>query len=80
MRSSLSFSTQPWALARKPAGNAADEFSEYYRLKDFDVIQPITKAQVLAPDFLDFVLVEFEKTYPLTELLNRCVAFANENY
>ena len=25
-------------------------------------------------------ILEFEKTYPLTELLNRCVAFANENY
>jgi len=69
------------ALKRVPQGwNAEDEFSEYYKLKDFDVIQPITKAQVLAPDFPDFVLAEFKKTYPLTELLNRCVAFANENY
>ena len=69
------------ALKRVPQGwNPKDEFSEYYKLKDFDVIQPITKAQVLAPDFLEFVVAEFEKTYPLTELLNRCVAFANENY
>lgn len=68
------------ALKKTPKGfNADDAFADYYRLKDYTVIQTVTKEQVVAPDFLDFALQEFRKTYSLNEILNRCVAYANEN-
>ena len=69
------------ALKRIPQGwSGTDEFSEYYKLRDFDVVQAISKEQILDAHFLDFVLAEFEKTYPLTVILNRCVSYANDNF
>ncbi len=69
------------ALKRTPQGwNGTDEFAEYYKLRDFDVVQSITKEQIFDNHFLDFVLAEFKKTYSLIEILNRCVTFANDNY
>lgn len=69
------------ALKRTPQGwNSADAFSEYYKLRDFDVVQIISKEQIFDAHFLDFVLSEFEKTYQLNVILNRCVSFANENF
>ncbi|MCQ2959327.1 MAG: DUF2461 domain-containing protein [Bacteroidales bacterium] len=69
------------ALKRIPQGwNSADKYSEYYKLKDFNVIQKITKEQILSPDFLEFVLQEFKKTHELNVILNRCVSYAKENY
>lgn len=69
------------ALKRTPQGwNSVDAFSEYYKLRDFDVVQIISKEQIFDAHFLDFVLSEFEKTYQLNVILNRCVSFANENF
>lgn len=69
------------ALKKVPNGwNKGDEYSDYYRLKDFDVVQLITKEQITSSDFLDFVLNEFKKTVELNELLNKCVLYAKENF
>lgn len=69
------------ALKKIPQGwNKADEFSDYYRLKDFDVVQIVSKEQLLDPIFLDYALEEFKKTYSFNVILNRCVEFAKENY
>lgn len=67
------------ALKRIPVGyNAEDEYSEYYKLRDFDVVQSLSKEQVLSDDFLDFVLKECKKTVTFNQLLNQCVAYAKE--
>mgnify|MGYP003562064053 FL=1 len=69
------------ALKKIPQGyNAEDEFSQYYRLKDYIVTQELTKEQVVSPDFLNFVLKEFEKTYTFNVILNDCVSYAKENF
>ncbi len=67
------------ALTRIPKGwNAEDEFSEYYKLRDFDIVQTICKEQMLSKDFLPFVLSEFKKTLKFNTLLNKSVQYARE--
>lgn len=69
------------ALKKIPQGyNAEDEFSQYYRLKDYIVTQGLSKEQVVSSDFLNFVLKEFEKTYTFNVILNNCVSYAKENF
>ncbi len=68
------------ALKRIPNGwNAEDAFSEYYKLKDYNLVQPLTKQQILSNDFLEFALQECKKTTPFNQLLNRCVSYGREN-
>ena len=67
------------ALTRIPKGwNAEDEFSEYYKLRDFDVMQLVCKEQILGKDFLPFVLSEFKKTLNFNTILNKSVQYARE--
>ncbi len=67
------------ALTRIPKGwNAEDEFSEYYKLRDFDVVQLVCKEQILGKDFLPFVLSEFKKTLNFNTILNKSVQYARE--
>lgn len=69
------------ALKKVPNGwNNGDEFSEYYKLKNFDVVQTITKEQIVSPGFADFVLNEFKCTVELNNVLNKCVSYAKENF
>ena len=69
------------ALKKIPNGwNKDDEFADYYRLKEYDVVQIISKEQVVDAHFLDFALSEFEKTCALNTLLNKCVDYALENF
>jgi len=68
------------SLKRIPNGwDATDEFSEYYKLKNFMVTETLTKKQILDPHFLDYVVSEFEKTQTFVSILNRCVSFANDS-
>ena len=67
------------ALKRIPNGwNAEDEFSEYYKLRDFDVMQIICKEQILSKNFLTFILGEYHKTLKLNTILNKSVQYARE--
>ena len=67
------------ALKRIPNGwNAEDEFSEYYKLRDFDVMQIICKEQILSKNFLTFILGEYQKTLKLNTILNKSVQYARE--
>lgn len=69
------------ALKKIPQGyNSEDEFVQYYRLKDYLVTQNVTKEQVLSPDFLNFAVKEFKKTYSFNVILNNCVSYAKENF
>lgn len=67
------------ALKRIPRGwNAEDEYSEYYKLKDFSLIKPVTRENILNDSFLEYAIAEFEKTYEFNVILNRCVSYARE--
>ena len=71
----------PWdeALKRIPAGyNESDAHSEYYRLKSYTLMKPVTKRDVLKKDFLQNALADLRRTYEFNELLNKCFDYAME--
>lgn len=65
------------ALKRLPLGfNENDPHSEYYRLKDYAILMPITEQDVLREDFLPWAMEHLKKCYEFNELLNQCVEYA----
>jgi len=68
------------ALKRMPRGFCeTDLHSEYYRLKSYEIYKPLSRRDVLAPDFLAKALSYLKRCYSLNEWLNRCVDYAYEN-
>lgn len=71
----------PWddALRRVPRGfNADDPHAELLRLRSYEIYQPQTKGDVLAPDFLAHALDMLAQCQPYNALLNKCVDYAEE--
>ncbi|TGX82229.1 DUF2461 domain-containing protein [Palleniella muris] len=71
----------PWdkALKKIPAGfSATDKYSDYYRLRSFEIYKPVKKRDVLKKDFLKNALADFRRTYEYNEILNRCYDYAND--
>lgn len=67
------------ALKRTPREFPSDAPSaEYLRLKEFDLILPLTDKQVLAKDFLAKVVEHFRSGKPINDFMNRAVAIARE--
>lgn len=61
-------------LKRPPKGYAANnEYIEYLKLKEFDLIKSIDQSRA---DILDYVTAEFRQCKPFNDLLNRAVQFA----
>lgn len=65
------------ALKRFPKGyKESDKHSEYYRLKDYAIMKPVTKHDILSEGFLNKALDELKKCYDYNELLNKCYDYA----
>ena len=65
------------ALKRIPQGyNESDKHSEYYRLKDYSILKPVTRKEILSKDFLSKALVDLQKCRQFNELLNQCYDYA----
>lgn len=70
----------PWehALQRVPAPyQATAPHSEYYRLRSYEIYKPLTREQVLHPDFLAAALSDLRRTAPYNAFLNKCFDYAN---
>lgn len=67
------------ALKKMPKGyDETDPHSEYYRLKSYEVYLPLTREEVLRPDYLDRAIEALKRTYSFNERLNRCFDYAME--
>lgn len=68
------------ALKRMPLGyKDTDPHSEYYRLRSYEILCPLTKREVLEKDFLNKAVARLQKCYRLNEWLNRCYDYACES-
>lgn len=73
--------TPDWegACRRMPRGwRAEDPFSDYYRLRTYEVYKRVDRDYVLDPQFLENAVAELCRTRPLNVILNRCVDYARE--
>lgn len=67
------------ACKRMPRGwRAEDAFSDYYRLRTYEVYRPVDRDYVLDAHFLENAVEELRRTRPLNAILNRCVDYARE--
>lgn len=65
------------ALKRMPKGYSEnDPHSEYYRLRSYEIMKPVTREEVLAEDFLPHAIAELKRCYTFNELLNKCYDYA----
>ena len=68
------------ALRKMPRGfSEEDEFSQYYRLKSYEIYKPVTRREVLSKAFLDHALADLQRTQPYNEILNRAFDFVSES-
>jgi len=71
----------PWdtALKKMPRGfSEEDPYSQYYRLKSYEIYKPVTRREVLSKDFLEHALDDLQRTQPFNEVLNRSFDYAFE--
>lgn len=71
--------TLPWdeALKKVPKGyDENDKHSQYYRLKTYTLLKPLTKRQVLSKGFIPYAVQELERCHEYNEILNRCFDYA----
>lgn len=54
-------------------------YDEYLKLKQFDIITPITNDMLSTDKLLEYALMKFKTTSAFNQLLNRCVDYANQN-
>lgn len=67
------------ACKRMPRGwRAEDPFSDYYRLRTYEVYKAVDRDYVLDAHFLENAVGELRHTQPLNAILNRCVDYARE--
>ena len=67
------------ACKRMPRGwRAEDEYSDYYRLRTYEIYKKVDRDYVLAPHFLENAVAELQRARPLNAILNRCVDYARE--
>lgn len=57
---------------------AEEEYSDYYRLRTYEIYKKVDRDYVLAPHFLENAVAELQRARPLNAILNRCVDYACE--
>lgn len=76
--------TLPWdeALKKVPKDyDEKDKYSDYYRLKTYTLLKPVTKRQITAKGFLKEALADLERCHDYNEILNCCYDYAyDENH
>lgn len=64
-------------LKRPPRGYAATEqYVEYLKLKEYDLIKPISEQELMDADLLSNLRAQFLKCKPFNDILNRAVEYA----
>ncbi len=67
------------ALKRMPQGwSAEDEYSEYYRLRNFLLVKLVDKEYFLRPDAIQQAAKDMQCTRPFNDTLNRAIEYARE--
>lgn len=67
------------ALKRMPQGwSAEDEYSDYYRLRNFLLVKLVDKDYFLRPDAIQQVAKDMQCTRPFNDTLNRAIEYARE--
>ena len=71
----------PWdaALKKMPRGfSEQDPYSQYYRLRSYELYKHVSRREVLSRSFLDHALADLQRTQPFNELLNRAAEYTEE--
>ena len=67
------------ALKRMPQGwSAEDEYSDYYRLRNFLLVKLVDKDYFLRPDAIQQAAKDMQYTRPFNDTLNRAIEYARE--
>lgn len=67
------------AYKRVPQGWCKeDEFSEYYRLRQYVVMKRVDESYFTAPDYFERVSEDLQRTKPFNDILNRSIEYARE--
>lgn len=67
------------ALKRMPQGwSAEDEYSDYYRLRNFLLVKLVDKDYFLRPDAIQQATKDMQCTRPFNDTLNRAIEYARE--
>lgn len=67
------------ACKRMPRGwRAEDDFSDYYRLREYNVFKRVGRDYVLDEHFIGNAVGVLRHARPLNDILNRCVDYARE--
>ena len=67
------------ALKRMPQGwSAEDEYSDYYRLRNFLLVKLVDKDYFLRPDAIQQAAKDMQCTHPFNDTLNRAIEYARE--
>ena len=67
------------ALKRMPQGwSAEDEYSDYYRLRNYILVKMVDKDYFLRPDAIQQAAKDMQCTKPFNDTLNRAIEYARE--
>ena len=67
------------ALKRMPQGwSAEDEYSNYYRLRNYILVKMVDKDYFLHPDAIQRAAHDMQRTKPFNDTLNRAIEYARE--
>ena len=67
------------ALKRMPQGwSAEDEYSDYYRLRNYILVKMVDKDYFLHPDAIQRAAHDMQCTKPFNDTLNRAIEYARE--
>ena len=67
------------ALKRMPQGwSAEDEYSNYYRLRNYILVKMVDKDYFLRPDAIQQAAKDMQCTKPFNDTLNRAIEYARE--
>ena len=67
------------ACKRMPRGSRTeDDFSDYYRLREYNVFKRVDRDYVLDEHFIENAVGMLRHARPLNDILNRCVDYARE--
>ena len=66
------------ALTRLPLGWKEGPYSDYYRLKSYIIIKPVSRSYITAANLAQRVARDLKPTQPFCEIMNRCVDYVLE--
>lgn len=67
------------ALKRMPQGwSADDEYSDYYRLRNYILVKMVDKEYFLRPDAIEHAAKDMQCTREFNHSLNRAIEYARE--